>query len=189
MKRSVGFLAVLTLSGCDNVCPGPRTIFWGDSWHASEKDSLLDGAKRTSIWTYKDGRSVTVRCFQLNQEAKPFYDLRYEIESPLLEPVATSLQSSKSLTVTLAIDGQVANIYKGRAGYQNETFYLLFDLDKAAILKLASAKKSVNALPRNDQKKLDIVIDFGVENLSKIIEPVLQACGDGPKENDSPSKS
>ena len=148
-------------------------------WYESSPDTILDGAVRTSIWTSDEDRYLYIRCFRATVTSqKSSYDIRYEIDVPLLKRVTDALQKATDLSVILGIDGKPAGTFKTRVGFQNDRLWFLFDVDKDTILKLASAKKEINALPRQGEEKLDKIIKFSVSGLMDRIKPVIDACKD-----------
>jgi hypothetical protein len=59
--------------------------FRRSEWFDGGPDTILDGAMRISTWTSRDERYLTIRCFRFKADSEPKYDLRYEIDMPLLE--------------------------------------------------------------------------------------------------------
>jgi hypothetical protein len=115
MNRLSVFVAVslcLLIAGC-NECENGfkikteyKTIFWEDRWHESGKDTLLDGAVRTTTWASKDARGLTLRCFKASVDGgSPHYDLRYKINIPLLKRIGPELEKSGPIDIVVSVDG------------------------------------------------------------------------------------
>src|SRR5262245_22480143 len=105
-------LVSLGVAGCDECENGFKikkeysTIFYNESWHTLDKDTILDGAVRTETYTMKDARILTVRCFQGSASSKIIqYDIRYSIYVPLLARVAPELEKAGPIEFIISIDG------------------------------------------------------------------------------------
>lgn len=147
-----------------------------DRWSAGDDDKLLDGAARIRTFTIKEGRVLTIRCFKgPAASSAPVFDVRYEINAPLLKRVAPDLQKATNVEVALAVDAAPATLLKARTGFQHEGLWFLFDIDRDLIGKLATAKK-ISAVPRQGSERIDTVVEFGTVELAKHISPVIKAC-------------
>ena len=183
----ITLIATIGLVGCDQQCEKGykikkeySTIFWHESWHENSKDTLLDGAIRTETWSYKDGRVLTVRCFQsAKQGGLPQvqqYDIRYSINAPLLVRVVPELQKSGAIEIVVSIDGVAVGSLTTKVVAQKGSIDFLTPVDPQLVDKLEAAKKTVVVMPRQLGEKLDDLIEFGVAKLAENIKPVKEAC-------------
>ena len=159
--------------------------FRRSEWFDGGPDTILDGAMRISTWTSRDERYLTIRCFRFKADSEPKYDLRYEINMPLLERVAKDLEKSTTLDAAVAADGTALGMYKARAGFQRGQLWFLIDVDESVIAVLAAAKKDINVVPREDSAKLDKIIAFSTAGLADRIKPVMKACEKKPSAGDA----
>lgn len=146
-----------------------------DRWYAGDADKILDGAARVRTFTSKKGRFLTIRCFRHSPSAAPVFDARYEINAPLLKRVAPDLQKATNIVVAFALDDAPAVLVKAQTGFQHDSLWFLFDMERDVIGKLASAKK-ISAVPRQGTERIDTVVEFGTVELAKHIAPVIKAC-------------
>ena len=185
-SRRLIFAAVapLALAGCDYQCENGfkikkeySTIFWNESWHGSEKDNVLDGAIRTSTWTYKDARVLHVRCFQASPTSKHIsYDIRYSIEVPLLVRLVPEIERAGPIEFVVSVDGRAVGFIPTRIVAQKESIDFLANVEPDFIDKLEGAKKSVAIVPRQRNEKLDHIREFKVAKLAENIKLVKEAC-------------
>ena len=148
-----------------------------DFWLASPADTYLDGAIRTTTSTYKDARSLTLRCFQpASDKQHTTFDLRYTISAPLLKRVVPELQKAGSVEIVVTVDGISIGTFKARAFSHDHGVSFLADINRDIVEKIAAASKKIVAMPRQKDEKLDELIEFGVAELSKHINPVKKAC-------------
>jgi len=176
-------LACLIVSGCDEQCENGykikkeySTVFWEDSWHENLKDEILDGAVRTSTWAYKSGRSVDIRCFQDRTRKLFQYDLRYSIGAPLLARLVSELQKAGPAELLVNIDGATAATVPVSIIKQESGIDFLGSIEPTLIAKLEGANEVVVVMPRQNNQKLDEVVEFKVAGLRENIQPVKKAC-------------
>jgi hypothetical protein len=185
-------------SGCSEQCENGYKIkkeylFWHDSWHESSKDTILDGAVRTSTWTFKDARSVDIRCFE-PRSGDPRYDIRYSIDVPLLKRLAPDLEKAGAVELVVSIDGLFVESVPVSVVPQESSLDFLGAIPPTLIDKLENAKETVVVMPRQNEQKLDEVIEFRVAGFRENIEPVKKACATihspaGPLSPDGPLES
>ena len=182
-KRTFGLLLfALLVGGCDDVKLPAAKDFRASRWYESGPDTFLDGAMRVSTSSYMDERYLTVRCFKgASADAVPRFDLRYEIDMPLLERVAEDLKKSTTLSVAVAVDGKAVGIYKAQAGFQHQLWFLA-EVEESVMAALAAAEKDINVVPKDGDKKLDKIIAFSSAGLAEKIKPVMTACVKPAKE-------
>jgi hypothetical protein len=173
----------LFLAGCEQQCEHGykikteyHTIFFHESWNASPDDKILDGAVRISASTFKDGRALIVRCFKLKPEDKGGFDLRYEIDVPLLARFVPEMQKAGEVELVVNVDGVTVGSYKAIVAAHDFGISFLAGVDLASIEKLGAAQRKIIVMPRQGDKAQDDVIDFGVAELAKHIGPVKEAC-------------
>ena len=118
---SAALLSSIALVGCNECENGYKIkteyklMFWHESWHESGKDTLLDGAIRTTTWTAKNARVLTIRCFKPSaHNVKPEYDLRYQIEVPLLSRIGPQLEKAGGVEIVVSVDGTAIGQLKTR---------------------------------------------------------------------------
>ncbi|MCL4765784.1 MAG: hypothetical protein KJZ80_06110 [Hyphomicrobiaceae bacterium] len=147
-------------------------------WHENPKDAFLDGAVRVSTSSFKSGRTLTVRCFKPSADsAMAGSDLRYVIDAPLLKKVVPELEKAGNIELVVSIDGVVvASILKVRPIAHDFGISFLGEIKPDLLERIGSAEKSVVVMPRQGSNKLDDMIEFGVAELAKHIEPVRRAC-------------
>lgn len=197
MQKRVPLLAasaaLMMLAGCDDCEDGfkvkteYRTIFQNDRWHESLKDTLLDGAMRITTWTLKDSRSLTIRCFRSRpDQGKPQYDLRYTIWAPLLSRIAPEIEKAGRVELVVSLDGTAIGLLEAQSIKHDDGISFLADLEPALVDRLAAAEKSIVVMPRQENERLDNVIEFGVADLKKHIEPVKAACAEAGQPEQTP---
>lgn len=171
------------LAACDEKCENGfkiktdyKTVFYRDSWFDSPKDTVLDGAVRVETWSYKSGRSLTFRCFQDRTGSFTQYDLRYSINAPLLKRLAEDLQKEGDVQLVVSVDGTAAANIKVRTVPQDSGIDFLGQIQPSLIDTFATAKETIVAMPRQNNEKLDDLIEFGVANLQENLGPVKKAC-------------
>jgi hypothetical protein len=184
--RLATLLAVpLLFVGCEQCEKGFKikteyqTVFWTDYWHDSPKDTLLDGAIRTSTWTSKRGRTLTIRCFRFRAgKGEPSYDLRFKINVPLLARLGPDIKDAGIAELVVNVDGTAIGIFEARPITHDDGISFLADVDAPTVEELAAAEDSIITMPRQEGKKLDQVIEFGVTELVKHLKPVKAACAE-----------
>src|SRR5262249_23113551 len=138
-----------------------KAIFGYEQWHESLKDTLLDGAVRTTTWTLKNGRGLTIRCFKANPaNARPQYDLRYSINVPLLSNLGVELEKVGGSELVVTVDGTAVGTFKTRVIANTDGLAFLSDLTPEMVDKLASASKTIVVMPRQKETHLDEMIEF-----------------------------
>jgi len=191
------------LVGCGDECENAfkikteyRTIFWEDSWNENSKDTIVDGALRTSTWTYKSGRSLSIRCFQTSDRDRSIFDIRYSINAPLLKQLAPELQTAGEVKLLVNVDGSNVASLEARVIPQDDGIDFLASVPPALIDQLSSAHKDIVVMPRQKEKNLDTVLEFGVAKLRENLEPVKKACASlrnnprkDPSRPDEPKKA
>lgn len=169
----------LLLGGCSECETGFR--MFDEYWYESPKDEFLDGAVRVSTSSHKSGRTLTVRCFKPSTGAgAPKLDIRYAITAPLLKRIVPELEKSPPIEMVLSVDGTPVGTMKVRPVSHDFGISFLGDLNTDFFDRISTARKSIVVMPRQGSEKLDDVIEFGVANLSKHIQPVKNACGLAP---------
>jgi len=183
----------ILLAGCRDKCENGfkikteyRTIFWDDSWHEKSKDTIVDGAVRTSTWTYKSGRALYIRCFQSSGRELSWFDIRYSINMPLLKRLFGELEGAGPIMLLVNIDGLNVAGVEARIVQQDDGIDFLASVPPELIDKLYAAQKDVVVMPRQQERNLDIVIEFGVAKLRENLEPVKNACAS--LRNDPPTE-
>lgn len=188
--RAGAFLVLpLLLGGCEDckcengfkVKTAYKYSSFPDFWHESPSDTFLDGAVRVSTSTHKDGRSATVRCFRLKPDAPAAtLDLRYTLRVPLLKRISPELEKAEDIELVVTVDGTPVGNLKARAISHDFGISFLGGMDRSLLDKIGEAKKAVVVMPRRGTERLDDVIEFGVADLSKHIQPVKHACAASP---------
>lgn len=186
MKNSIGGAAVLAaclLAGCDDKCENGykvkteyKYVTFSEYWHESPKDEFFDGAIRVSTNTYKSGRNLELRCFKNSIEGLGRLDFRYTISTPLLARLVPELQKAGPIELIISVDGVAAGSIAARTVSHDFGISFLGELKPELVVKIAAAHKSIVAMPRQGDKKLDEAIEFGVAELAKHIQPVRKAC-------------
>ena len=192
----IGGLGLMGILGaCDNICkPGEvRTVVKTEyvsaekRWHASLKDTILDGAIRIETWAIERGRGLDLRCFKgANPSSLQQLDIRYSIRAPLLSKVVPDLLKGGPIVLVVSIDGDTIGTVNVRPVANEESLGFLGDLSDQLLNRIVSAKKSIVVMPRQGAQKLDDVIEFGVGELTKHIEPVKKACERAATEEQQP---
>ncbi|MBS0251358.1 MAG: hypothetical protein JSR78_09885 [Proteobacteria bacterium] len=172
---SVGL--ILALGACDDPSTGSKRSYYDDYWIQESKDTFLDGSVRTSAWTSKEGRELKLRCFRFMPDSPTgSFDLRYVIDVPLLARVLPEIEKAGPVQLVLSIDGLSIGSVDVRPLAHDFGISFLGNVSGEMLDKIAAAKTSVIAMPRQGSDKLDEVIEFGVGDLAKTIEPVKRAC-------------
>lgn len=192
LKSIATTLCALLVAGCDDKCENGfkikkeyTTIFYHESWHMPEKDTLLDGAIRTETYAYKGARSITVRCFQSASRDYKMYDIRYSIDVPLLVRVVPEIEKAGPVEFVVSIDGVPAGSVPARIIAQKASVNFLGRIEPALLEKFNAAKKSLIVMPRQANTHLDDVTEFGVTKLAEHLVKVKEACA---SLHDAPAK-
>lgn len=197
-RRLVLVLLAASLFGCDDRKGASdvrseykteyRTVFWDEAWNENPKDTLLDGNMRVQTATYKSGRSLTVRCFKFSSPgSRPTYDLRYSINVPLLTRIGADLQKAVAPQLVVAVDGISIGVLEASIVVDDGGISFLAPMAPDFLGMLSAAKKSIVSMPRQNNEKLDAVIEFGVGNFEKYLVPVQQACAGAVAPGKAPS--
>lgn len=195
--------ACILLGGCGDECENGfkikteyRTIFWEDSWNENSNDTIVDGAVRTSTWTYKSGRSLRIRCFQASDRHFSRFDIRYSIDAPLLKQLAPELKKAGPVKLLINVDGSNVASAEAQVVAQDDGIDFLAAVPAAVIDQLSLAQKDIVVMPRQKEVNLDTVLEFGAAKLRENLEPVKKACaslrkepGKDPSRADEPKKA
>lgn len=185
IRNALKVMGCIAIAGCSEECENGykvkteyKYVMGYEFWHENPKDDLLDGAIRVSTSSYKEGRALTIRCFKGSaQNHEPRLDIRYQIDAPLLKRVVAELEKNGPIEMVVSVDGKVIGTFSAKPISHDFGISFLGEVNSRLVDQIGAASKNVVVMPRQQFEKLDDMIEFGVAELVKHIEPVKKACG------------